>query len=359
MTKEGVVVESILRGIREERWVPGSCLPKEKEQEKEFGVSRVTVRRAMGRLERHSLIERRQGSGTYLLRMPTEAEVNAIVKEVMSLRASVGHRVFSKRTYRLAYCHDSTPEDHVYRDLYAGIMAQAKERGHEVLTRSINPESTESRIWEFSDAVYQTDAEGLILHCFNRVQDHNVNFSRIPCPYVLIDPMPLNNAIYMDITTGCRQAVGELSRIGHRHIAVLEKHWRPGVEPFWGHVCRELASQNAAPRITFLYGSDPLDQLMPMLSDVTGMLINDDVYAVEVCQRLAELGRTIGKDMDVITQSERDFEPGLPPEVGRIEFDFVQLGAMAVQMLERLLDNKDRVLPPVRVAGKLISPQPV
>jgi len=45
---------------------PGSKLPNENELIKEFSISKVTLRSAYSKLEEHRLIQRRQGTGTYV-----------------------------------------------------------------------------------------------------------------------------------------------------------------------------------------------------------------------------------------------------------------------------------------------------
>lgn len=54
--------------IREGRYPIGSALPSEAELCRLYRVSRITLRRALGHLQQAGLIERRQGSGTFVRR---------------------------------------------------------------------------------------------------------------------------------------------------------------------------------------------------------------------------------------------------------------------------------------------------
>ena len=47
-------------------WQPGVRLPSERELVQTFGCARMTVHRALRELEEEGLIERRQGSGSYV-----------------------------------------------------------------------------------------------------------------------------------------------------------------------------------------------------------------------------------------------------------------------------------------------------
>jgi GntR family transcriptional regulator len=57
-----VLREQITRGL----YIPGSLIPTEEELCNLFGVSRITVRRALTDLEQNGLVEKRQGRGTFV-----------------------------------------------------------------------------------------------------------------------------------------------------------------------------------------------------------------------------------------------------------------------------------------------------
>src|SRR2546430_7355782 len=60
-------VEEAVEGlIQQRRLAPGDALPAEQELQTLFGVSRATVRQALGQLERRRIVERHQGRGTFL-----------------------------------------------------------------------------------------------------------------------------------------------------------------------------------------------------------------------------------------------------------------------------------------------------
>src|SRR5882672_3390222 len=60
------VKTSIQQRISDGGWKPGVRLPSERELVQEFGCARMTVHRALRELEAEGLIERRQGSGSYV-----------------------------------------------------------------------------------------------------------------------------------------------------------------------------------------------------------------------------------------------------------------------------------------------------
>src|SRR5438552_2353223 len=60
------VKAAIHQRIAEGGWQPGVRLPSERELVLQFGCARMTVHRALRELEAEGLIERRQGSGSYV-----------------------------------------------------------------------------------------------------------------------------------------------------------------------------------------------------------------------------------------------------------------------------------------------------
>ncbi|WP_280153772.1 histidine utilization repressor [Piscinibacter sp. XHJ-5] len=83
-----VVKTSIQRRIAEGGWQPGVRLPSERELVQEFGCARMTVHRALRELEAEGLIERRQGSGSYV------AELHPIsnLLQVRDIREEIAER---------------------------------------------------------------------------------------------------------------------------------------------------------------------------------------------------------------------------------------------------------------------------
>ena len=74
----------------------GARLPTENELAELHGVSRVTVRRALGELARERLIERRRSSGTRVIYRPSPAPVSADISGVLANLAEMGRRTAVK-----------------------------------------------------------------------------------------------------------------------------------------------------------------------------------------------------------------------------------------------------------------------
>jgi DNA-binding LacI/PurR family transcriptional regulator len=65
-SKHADVYATLLRQLRDGRWKPGERIPTEAELVEQFGVSRITVARAVRDLEVRGLVDRRRGAGTFV-----------------------------------------------------------------------------------------------------------------------------------------------------------------------------------------------------------------------------------------------------------------------------------------------------
>ena len=64
-------------GILDGTFINGSQLPTEGQLSEEFGVSRITSKRAMDELAREGLVERQRGRGTHVTHEPTAAPMES------------------------------------------------------------------------------------------------------------------------------------------------------------------------------------------------------------------------------------------------------------------------------------------
>jgi DNA-binding LacI/PurR family transcriptional regulator len=87
------------QAIRDGRFVPGAKLPTEPELAKQYGISVTSVRRGVEILVRERLVERKQGSGTYVLdvqAIPRPGGARDTVALALPLELCVYHPFFSE-----------------------------------------------------------------------------------------------------------------------------------------------------------------------------------------------------------------------------------------------------------------------
>lgn len=94
------IKQAILRNIHSGKWQAGTAISTEMALAKEFGVSRMTVNRALKELSEERVLERRQGSGTFVAQQQfnhTFVEVRNIAEDLKSANRDYKAEVISKR----------------------------------------------------------------------------------------------------------------------------------------------------------------------------------------------------------------------------------------------------------------------
>ncbi len=89
------VKDHVLQKIHNGTWKPGDLIPSERELMQQFGLSRMTVNRALRELTDNQMLVRTQGSGTYVAEgkhQSTLVEIRSIDDEVVAR----GHRYRSQ-----------------------------------------------------------------------------------------------------------------------------------------------------------------------------------------------------------------------------------------------------------------------
>jgi DNA-binding LacI/PurR family transcriptional regulator len=343
------VLSSLLDEIRGRAWAPGTRLPDERRQCDRLRVSRTTLRRGLSYLERHGIIERRQGAGTFLRTIPSDSLSRKILDEVGVERALVPP---PRRSLRFAFLHDWPSIGPALADTLTGVCRFAGERDHLVVVgNAIAPHATGSR--RFAQRTFEPDADGLILMATLRPEDVAIIQQQVRVPYVLLTSMPLPNAVVLNRGDMCRQGVIELVGRGHRTIWVLEAGWRGmGVRPEVSAAVTGLHNEWKLKNLECLAGADGIDRLLRASSRPSAIVVLDDVFCAHVCEQLSAAGVKIGRDIEIITQANLGINPGLPPTVWRMEFDLIGYGALAAQQLERmLLEGGQKRFAPIHVSA--------
>ena len=103
------IKNAILDNIHSGKWQAGNAISTEMALAKEFGVSRMTVNRALKELSEERVLERRQGSGTFVAQQQfnhTFVEVRNIAQDLKSANRDYQAQVVSKRTLTAAMLDD-------------------------------------------------------------------------------------------------------------------------------------------------------------------------------------------------------------------------------------------------------------
>ncbi len=117
------IKNAILDNIHSGKWQAGQAISTEMALAEQFGVSRMTVNRALKELSEERVLERRQGSGTFVAQQQfnhTFVEVRNIAEDLKSANRNYQAKVISKRSISLAMLNEEGyAEDceEVYKEL--------------------------------------------------------------------------------------------------------------------------------------------------------------------------------------------------------------------------------------------------
>lgn len=122
------IKNAILDNIHSGKWQAGAAISTEMALAEEFGVSRMTVNRALKELSEERVLERRQGSGTFVAQQQfnhTFVEVRNIAQDLKSANRDYQVQVLSKRAITASMLDD---EMHRKFDIYeAAFSSNANE----------------------------------------------------------------------------------------------------------------------------------------------------------------------------------------------------------------------------------------
>ncbi|MDN5733487.1 MAG: UTRA domain-containing protein [Psychrobacter sp.] len=103
------IKNAILDNIHSGKWQAGEAISTEMALAEEFGVSRMTVNRALKELSEERVLERRQGSGTFVAQQQfnhTFVEVRNIAQDLRSANRNYQAQVVSKRVITTSMLDD-------------------------------------------------------------------------------------------------------------------------------------------------------------------------------------------------------------------------------------------------------------
>lgn len=108
------IKNAILDNIHSGKWQAGNAISTEMALAEEFGVSRMTVNRALKELSEERVLERRQGSGTFVAQQQfnhTFVEVRNIAEDLKSANRDYRAEVVSKRAITADMLDDELRRD--------------------------------------------------------------------------------------------------------------------------------------------------------------------------------------------------------------------------------------------------------
>src|ERR1043166_5062456 len=303
------VAERISAEIGRGQWT--AWLPGERALTKTLQVSRKTLRKALGHLQREGLIQARHGLGHEIVRaavapasLPTpENAVGLLTPESLeNLRPYTALWVDELRSLLF--------EDGIRLTAFSGQRFFTG-KPDKALARLV--EQNPQKCW-------------LLAHSHERIQ-HWFWAQRIPCIIAGSSHpgLPLPN-VDLDYFAVCRHAAGEMLRVGHRRIAFFNRlSQRAGdldSERGFEDAARRSNHRNVEPLIVRHDGTvdgayRTLARLFNLAVPPTAVLVGQSAYYLTTIAFLAERGLRVPRDVSLMSRDDESFFSYLNPPPAR------------------------------------------
>lgn len=342
--------------IRCGEWAPGARLPAERVLAAENRVGINTVRRAIGVLVDRGAVDRRQGSGTFVIgHPPVRAGAQQLVGVLVPTTAS--------RFLRLI----------------AGAEHELAARGIRLLVASSNYRAGVERAQ--LRRLLGDGVQGLILtpslHLVEEPQTYVDELRHLPVPYVLAErrppaPAPDDETTFVttDHDAGVYQALRHLVGLGHRRIGFLGRR-RTATSDAVAHVfesaCLELRLSADADVVQrrAAWSAEDIDAYLDAIirSDVTAVFCHDDADAAALATRARRRGLVVPDDIALVAHDDRvaSLDDTLLTAIVAPRRD---VGATAARLLMRRMDDsaspsrRIELLPHLVIRSSTAAPTP-
>lgn len=120
------MAQDLEQAIRQRRYVVGAQLPYEAQLQKDYGVSKFTVREALKRLEAKGLVEKRHGIGTIVIARSESRPINYSVSDIDEFIRTAQQARFKKliAEERALMAHEAEPFALPLDEVFAVIKGQ-------------------------------------------------------------------------------------------------------------------------------------------------------------------------------------------------------------------------------------------
>lgn len=331
MAKYQRVAAWIKEQIVERKLLPGDRLETELAMSRRFGISRQTVRQALGVLQQEGILERRQGSGTYVL------------DASRAYPAGQSRRIGVISTFT---------DDYIFPGILRGMERVLRQHNY-----TMQPTFTYNRVEQERQALEQfqeSNLEGLIIEpTKSALPNPNLPFYQELLARNM--PMVFFNSYYPELDIPCvrlddRKAAEVATRYlieaGHRRIAgFFQSDDLQGRMRYAGYLDALLAHGiriNAWNTLWFATEDIPRlftdsTEILRRLADCSAVICYNDRLAVSLLSFLSAEGLRVPEDLSVVSIDNSSHAQNSMPPLTSVNHPKEELGsATAEALLQRM-----------------------
>jgi len=326
--------DRLLSWIASGQYRPGDKLPSENELAEQYGLSRQTVRQAIGELVQEGWLVREQGKGTFVGRQSPERRVSSGNRTVGIITASIS--------------------DYIFPSIVRGVEAALKDKGYRLLLSSTDHRKDRER--ECLEMMLGHSVCALIVEP-TKSAEGNPNFDN----YLAVEehgiPLLMINARYSDMDCACVRmddekggflAADHLLGLGHTRLAGFFKTDElQGVDRMKGFIRACRASGVRRDALAVRYSTEDKDErpsrvLKELLSSdqpPTAIVCYNDQLAVSLLDTVRELGLRVPEDLSIVGYDDSFLATATEIKLTTIEHPKSGLGERAANLIVAQLEN--------------------
>lgn len=335
-TKYGDIAHYLKNLIEEGEWKAGDKLPSENELTERFGVSRQTVRKAVGLLEEQGTVRRVRGSGTY---------VSFDRRENLEQR----NRIAVVTTYVDSYIFPKTIQ---------GIEKVLFERGYSVqISFTNNTLEREKNV--LTDLISRDDVAGIIvegtksglpnpnLYLYRQLLGRKIPIIFINTYYPELDAPHVS----LNDVKAAETAVNYLIGKGHKNIgAILKLDDGQGRLRYLGYLkAMEAAGLKVTDSRMVWIDTDESkqlnycrDKILNRVEECSALFCYNDQIAFQLIRMLTERGIRVPEDVSVISVDDSDLALHSEIPITSLPHPKEKLGAKAAEMLLDMIEGRKK-----------------
>jgi GntR family transcriptional regulator of arabinose operon len=350
-SKHALVYTKLLRDIRGGRLKRGDRLPSEAELVRQFGVSRITVTRAVRDLQLAGLVERRVGSGTFV-------------------RGAIGAK---GRSFGLLI--PDLGETEIFEPICQGMMVSPLAREHALLWGSATgpADSAEDRAWHLCTQYIERQVSGVFFAPLeltpakdevNRRIARALDEARIPV--VLLDRtvLPYPDPGHHDLVGIDNRRAGyviteHLLRLGCRRVAFVGMPNAASTVDAREAGYREALYVGGAPferTLVHRVDADDTSSVKALMDASTpdGIVCANDRTAGRVMKSLLRLGYRVPLDVRLVGIDDVEYASLLPVPLTTLRQPTREIGDAALAVMLERIARRDLPAREVRLHGSLV-----
>lgn len=355
MTKYNMVKEKITEWVTSGKVKPGDKIYSENELVKMFGVSRHTIRQAVGDLVHEGWLYREQGAGTFVSHRQTPSANSSI----SSIKGTKNIGVIT--TYI---------SDYIFPSIIKGIESYLTTKGYS-LTFACTDNDVEKEK-QCLQTMLSRNVDGLIVEpTKSSTFNPNINFylelEQNQIPYLMINQFYSQLSpphLIVDDELGGFIATEHLIKLGHqRIIGLFKSDDLQGINRMKGFIqAYKEFSVPFFPDMVINYSTEnqvhfPLEKLKELFDShdkPTAIVCYNDQLAIQVIHFLRSLNLTIPEDVSIIGYDDSFLTEASEVKLTSVSHPKMEMGMEAAKWIVDAVEKKNSVPPSVVYKPKLV-----